>query len=116
MDLRTVSASNAGVWCRAVIVCCRSCSASPEHVIPGNLLCKYAEDTYIIIPASNSHTRLAEIEHIESWSKDNNSLSFNRSKNVEVIFVDKKRKRENSITATTYHFWYIILPLLKFLE
>ena len=26
-------------------------------VTPGNLLCKYADDTYIIIPASNSHTR-----------------------------------------------------------
>ena len=58
-------------------------------VSPGNLLCKYADDTYIIIPASNSHTRLAEIEHIESWSKDNN-LTLNCSKTVEVIFVDKK--------------------------
>ena len=67
-------------------------------VTPGNLLCKYADDTYIIIPASNSHTRLAEIEHIESWSKDNNLsyLTLNRSKTVEVISVDKKRK----LTAT----------------
>ena len=60
-------------------------------VTPGNLVCKYADDSYIIIPASNCHTRLAEIEHIESWSKVNN-LTPNRSKTVEVIFVDKKRK------------------------
>jgi len=64
-------------------------------VTPGNLVCKYADDSYIIIPASNCHTRLAEIEHIESWSKVNN-LTPNRSKTVEVIFVDKKRK----LTAT----------------
>jgi len=66
-------------------------AADLNTVTPGNLLRKYADDTYITIPASNSHTRLAEFEHIESWSKDNN-LTLNRNKTVEVIFVDKKRK------------------------
>ena len=66
-------------------------AADLNTITPGNLLCKYADDTYINIPASNCHTRLAKIEHIESWSTVNN-LTLNCSKTVEVIFVDKKRK------------------------
>jgi len=49
-------------------------------------------NTYIIIPASNSHTRTNELEHIDSWAKHNN-LTLNRAKTLEVIFVDKKSKR-----------------------
>ena len=78
-DLRTVSAGiiqGSGVGPSLYVVEVSDLNT----VTPGNLLCKYADDTYIIIPASrpNSHTRLAEIEHIESWSKDNN-LTLNRS-------------------------------------
>ena len=48
---------------------------------------------HIIIPAcSNSHTRTAELEHIDSWAKLNN-LTLSRSKTVEVIFADKNSKR-----------------------
>ena len=50
----------------------------------------YADDTYI--PASNSHTRTIELEHIDSWAKLSN-LTLNRAKTVEVIFADKKSKR-----------------------
>ena len=49
-------------------------------------------NTYIIIPASNSHTRTNELEHIDSWAKHNN-LTLNRAKTLVVIFVDKKSKR-----------------------
>jgi len=56
------------------------------------MFCKYADDTYIIIPASNSHTRTTELEHIDSWAKHNN-LTLNRAKTLEVIFADKKSKR-----------------------
>ena len=54
------------------------------------MFCKYADDT--CIPASNSHTRTTELEHIDSWAKHNN-LTLNRAKTLEVIFADKKSKR-----------------------
>jgi len=60
-------------------------------VTPANLLSKYADDTYVIIPASNSHTRTLELEYIEAWSKANN-LTPNRTKSVEIIFTSKKCK------------------------
>jgi len=57
----------------------------------GNSLCKYADDTYIIIPASNSRTRIYELEHIEAWAKHNN-LTLNRAKTREIIFQDKRSR------------------------
>ena len=39
-------------------------AADLTAIIPGNLLCKYADDTYIIIPDSNSHTRTIELVNI----------------------------------------------------
>ena len=59
-------------------------AADLKAITPGNLLCKYADDTYIIIAASNSHTWTIELEHIDSWAKLNN-LTLNRAKTVEVI-------------------------------
>jgi len=52
---------------------------------------KYADDTYIIIPASNSHTRSVEIDNVEHWAQTNN-LKLNRQKFKEIVFVDNKRK------------------------
>jgi len=46
-------------------------AADLKAITPGNMFCKYADDTYIIIPASNSHTRTTELEHIDSWTKHN---------------------------------------------
>jgi len=68
-------------------------AADLKAITPGNLLCEYADDTYIIIiiPARNSHTRTIELEHIDSWAKLNN-LTLDRAKTVEVIFADKKSK------------------------
>jgi len=34
----------------------------------GNELCKYADDTYVIIPAASLDTRSAEIKHISEWA------------------------------------------------
>ena len=60
---------------------------------PGNKLCKFADDTYLVIPAINVDTRATELENIETWSRNNN-LTLNRSKSNEVIFTDSKRKRQ----------------------
>ena len=67
-------------------------AADLKVIIPGNMFCKYADDIYIIIPASNSHTRTTVLEHIDSRAKDNN-LTLNHAKTLEVIFADKKSKR-----------------------
>jgi len=59
----------------------------------GNHLCKYADDTYLIIPARNLHSRLVELDHIEAWAGRNN-LYLNRAKCVELIISDPKRRRQ----------------------
>ena len=67
-------------------------SSDLTAVRPGNLLCKYADDTYLIIPPINVDTRLDELANVEEWSRKNN-LTLNRSKSQEIIFIDRRRKR-----------------------
>ena len=38
----------------------------------GNRIFKYADDTYLVVPATNSITRCLEIEHIGVWAEQNN--------------------------------------------
>ena len=59
---------------------------------PGNELCKYADDTYIIIPAANEHSRSAELDHIQHWAKTNN-LTLNRHKSTEIIVALSRRSK-----------------------
>ena len=57
-------------------------------------LVKFADDTYIVIPARCSDTRSAEIDGVEHWARANN-LQMNRAKSKEIIiFVDTRRKRK----------------------
>ena len=37
-----------------------------KAVTPGNQLCKFADDTYLVIPASNVDSRATEIDNIET--------------------------------------------------
>jgi len=67
-------------------------SSNLTAVRPGNLLCKYADDTYLIIPSINVDTRLDELANIEEWSRKNN-LTLDCSKSQEIIFFDRRRKR-----------------------
>ena len=46
---------------------------------------KFADDTYLIIPANLTNTTQAELQHIDSWSTTNN-LKLNRAKSYELIF------------------------------
>ena len=54
----------------------------PLH--PGNSMVKYADDTYLIIPAVNSDKTQDEINHVETWSYANN-LHLNRKKSEEIV-------------------------------
>ena len=72
------------------------------YVTPGNQLYKYADDTYILVPAGNIRSREVELEHIEKWAAANN-LKINRSKSLEIIFTESRRRRAYSLsTASAY--------------
>jgi len=66
-------------------------AANLSSVTPGNSLCKYADDTYIIIPAVNVHSRVAELDNVEAWSHLNN-LQLNRKKCVEIVFATNRTR------------------------
>ena len=51
---------------------------------PSNYLDKYADDTYLIVPASNSCTIPAELDNVSAWATANN-LSLNVTKSCEMI-------------------------------
>jgi len=48
-------------------------------------------DTYLVVPASNSTSRLLEIDHIETWAAENN-LMLNHSKSKEIIFTARGKR------------------------
>ena len=52
---------------------------------------KFADDTYVIIPAANVGSRQAELDNVELWSRANN-LKVNPAKYAEIIFVNKRQK------------------------
>jgi len=70
-------------------------------VTPGNSLMKYADDTYLVIPACNVDSRDKEIANIDAWAKVNN-LTLNASKSVEIVFQDS-RKRHRAATPPVMH-------------
>ena len=57
-----------------------------------NSLCKFADDTYLIISGSNEASRYAELVNIQVWAERNN-LRLNCNKSCEVIFMDSRRRR-----------------------
>ena len=57
--------------------------SSPET--RGNDMFEFADDSSLVIPASNAHTRERELEHIQQWASEN-KLSLNKSKSQEIIF------------------------------
>ena len=59
---------------------------------PGNILCKYADDTCIIISQRRMLTpEPQDLFNIETWSRENN-LTPDTTKSVEILFTDKYRK------------------------
>ena len=72
-------------------------TASDLHpVTPGNSMCKYADDTYLVVPAANIQSCAAEIANIEDWARTNNLL-LNRVKSAEVVFVPSRSRAEAEI-------------------
>ena len=50
---------------------------------------KFADDTYLIIPALNSHTGDDEVIHVKSWAAANN-LQLNCTKSHEIVFRSRR--------------------------
>jgi len=51
-----------------------------------NVTLKYADDMYLIIPASSHSTCLSEIQNLEAWA-DRNNLKLNQKKSCEIVFI-----------------------------
>ena len=58
-----------------------------HSVTPANFLSKYADATYLIIPATNVKSCSAEISNNDTWACNNN-LRLNPSMSLEIIFVN----------------------------
>ena len=56
-----------------------------------NKLFKYADDTYLVVPASKSDTIESELQSIASWSESNN-LTLNTKKSTEIVLYKPKSK------------------------
>jgi len=41
-------------------------------LLPTNRLCKYDDDTYLLVPAINTPTIPKELQHISDWASANN--------------------------------------------
>ena len=67
-------------------------AADLNTLTSSNYIYKYADDTYVIIPASNTQSRAAELNHIAQWAQVNN-LQLNRAKSTEIVFSNCRHKR-----------------------
>lgn len=71
-------------------------SSSLQPISAANKYFKYADDGYLVVPASNSHTIADELRHHADWAKSQN-LRLNASKTKELV-VCRKRSPAPCIT------------------
>ena len=60
----------------------------PLHA--NNSLVKFADDTYLVVPAECANSRAAELDNIAAWAAKN--LQLNKLKTREVLFHDSRRR------------------------
>ena len=60
-----------------------------QAVTPGNVMIKFADDAYLIIPAANANSRQPELDSVELRSRANN-LKVNPTRYTEITFVHNK--------------------------
>jgi len=61
----------------------------PIHA--GNEIVKFADNTYLIVPASNTDTSPEELDHVQNWATDNN-LQLNCKKSIEMVFQSTQKQ------------------------
>ena len=64
--------------------------------VSGNKMHKYADDTYLLVPASNSNTITAELTQVGQWAASNN-LKLNTNKSTEMIVRNKRALNIDSV-------------------
>jgi len=75
-----------------------------KAVTPGNLLCKFTDDTYLIVPASNVDSQAAETGNIDTWAWKNNP-TLNRNKSNEIVFFRVQTKASDRITIANGRYY-----------
>jgi len=65
--------------------------------------CKYADDTYLIIPAVNVDSRSAELHNVNEWAIANN-LKLNLTK-AKKLFLQPKDEKQNSQFLIKSHYF-----------
>jgi len=64
-------------------------------VSAANVMLKFADDTYLLIPGNNCHTSQAELNHVETWAAANN-LKLNQAKSLEMLVMAKPRRGQQT--------------------
>src|SRR6218665_3721555 len=65
--------------------------ASDLHPLsPQNIILKYADDTYLVVPSSNRHTVPSELKYISARAINNN-VKLNVNKSCELIIHGRAR-------------------------
>ena len=78
-------------------------AADLKPVHRGNQVVKFADDTYVIVPADNSETCATEVSHVNDWAERNN-LRPNCAKTKETVFRAKsKQSRADNSAAVRLH-------------
>jgi len=71
-------------------------TADPNIVTWGNKLNKFADDTYIVIPATNIWSQQSEPNDIHQLAQDNN-LEANPNKYAKIIFANGRQRTKQKV-------------------
>ena len=68
-------------------------NASDLHpLFSDNIFCKYADDTYLIVPSNNTNLIPSELQNLSQWATVNN-LTLNASKSCEMVVHSLNKKK-----------------------
>ena len=70
-------------------------AADLQPIHASNRFVKFADDTYLVVPAVNADSRAAELDNIVAWATANN-LKLNKLKTKEVVHYDSRRRHKVS--------------------
>ena len=76
-------------------------AADLRPIHDGSEILKYADNTYLVIPAANIHTCPEELLHIEAWAATNN-MQLNNAKTKEIVFRSRS-KRGKELKKYSFH-------------
>ena len=94
---------------------CYVVNCSDLHTVhPTNFLVKYADDTYLIIPSTNSSLIPEELNNITQWASANN-LKLNSNKSHEMIVHHSSKKlhflKVKSLKPTNSQYLMLLLTV-----